>query len=95
MYRGIIMAKVNTNISLDPELKAQATALFKNIGLDLSTAISLFLSQAVREKKIPFEINLDMPNKTTIAAFNEKEEMKKNKKKYPKYDSVEDAFKNI
>ena len=89
------MAKVNTNISLDPELKAQATALFKNIGLDLSTAISLFLSQAVREKKIPFEIKLDIPNKTTIAAFNEKNEMKKNKKKYPRYDSVEDAFKNV
>ena len=89
------MAKVNTNISLDPALKAQAVALFKNIGLDLSTAISLFLSQAVREKKIPFEIKLDIPNETTIEALNEKEEMKKNKQKYKRYDDFKDVLKDI
>ena len=89
------MAKVNTNISLDPALKAEAVALFKNIGLDLSTAISLFLSQAVREKKIPFEIKLDIPNETTIEALNEKEEMKKNKQKYKRYDGFKDALKDI
>ena len=87
------MAKVNTNISLDPALKAEAVALFKNIGLDLSTAISLFLSQAVREKKIPFEIKLDIPNETTIEALNEKEEMKKNKQKYKRYSNVKEALK--
>ncbi len=48
--------KVNTNISLDPELKKEAVELFQSFGLDLSTAISLFLSQSVREGKIPFEI---------------------------------------
>ena len=89
------MAKVNTNISLDPALKAEAVALFRNIGLDLSTAISLFLSQAVREKKIPFEIKLDIPNETTIEALNEKEEMKKNKQKYKRYDDFKDALKDI
>ena len=93
--RNIIMAKVNTNISLDPALKAEAVALFKNIGLDLSTAISLFLSQAVREKKIPFEIKLDIPNETTIEALDEKEEMKKNKQKYKRYDDFKDALKEI
>lgn len=89
------MAKVNTNISLDPALKAEAVALFKNIGLDLSTAISLFLSQAIREKKIPFEIKLDIPNETTIEALNEKEEMKKNKQKYKRYDDFKDVLKDI
>ena len=89
------MAKVNTNISLDPALKAEAVALFKNIGLDLSTAISLFLSQTVREKKIPFEIKLDIPNETTIEALNEKEEMKKNKQKYKRYDDFKDVLKDI
>ena len=37
------MAKVSTNISLDPELKEKAIKLFSNFGLDLSTAITLFL----------------------------------------------------
>ena len=48
--------KVNTNISLDPELKKEAVELFSSFGLDLSTAIGMFLSQSVREGKIPFEI---------------------------------------
>ncbi len=48
--------KINTNISIDSELKKQAVNLFKDFGLDLSTAISLFLSQSVREQCIPFEI---------------------------------------
>lgn len=48
--------KVNTNISLDPTLKKEAVELFASFGLDLSTAIGMFLSQSVREGKIPFEI---------------------------------------
>ena len=54
------MAKVSTNISIDPKLKEKSIALFSEFGLDLSTAISLFLQQCVREKRIPFEIRLDL-----------------------------------
>ena len=52
------MAKIKTTISLDPELKDDATTLFNSFGLDLSTAVALFLAQAVREQKIPFEIKM-------------------------------------
>ena len=52
------MAKVNTNISIDKDLKKEAQDLFSCFGLDLSTAITLFLSQSVRERKIPFEIKM-------------------------------------
>lgn len=62
------VSKINTNITLDPELKQQAIKLFKNLGLDLSTAISLFLNQAVREQKIPFEITMEISNTETIKA---------------------------
>lgn len=86
------MAKVNTNISIDKELKKQAVELFNNFGLDFSTAISLFLSQSVREKRIPFEIRMDVPNQNTIDALNEYDEMKKNKKKYKRYDSASDVL---
>ena len=87
------MAKVNTNISIDKNLKKQAVELFDQFGLDFSTAISLFLSQAVREQKIPFEIRMNVPNPTTIAALNEYDEMKKDKKKYKRYDSFEEILK--
>ena len=76
------MAKVSTNISIDPKLKEKSISLFSEFGLDLSTAISLFLQQCVREKRIPFEIRLEVPNEITKEALSEFEEMKKDKEKY-------------
>ena len=89
------MRKVSTNISIDPELKKDAVELFANFGLDLSTGITLFLQQAVREKRIPFEVRLEIPNKKTKEALAEFSEMKKDKKKYKRYDSFEQVLKGI
>lgn len=71
------MAKVSTNISIDAETKAQAQALFADLGMDLSTAINIFLRQAIRENAIPFAIARDVPNEMTQAALQESEEMQK------------------
>lgn len=89
------MNKVNTNISLNPQLKKDAVALFANFGLDLSTAVTLFLSQAVREQKIPFEIRMESPSVDTKAAFDEYPEMRENTKKYKRYDSFEEALEDV
>ncbi|MDR1576643.1 MAG: type II toxin-antitoxin system RelB/DinJ family antitoxin [Deltaproteobacteria bacterium] len=50
--------KKSLTIQFDPELFDQAARLFDALGLNLPTAISVFVHQAVREKKIPFEISL-------------------------------------
>ncbi|MBQ9783635.1 MAG: type II toxin-antitoxin system RelB/DinJ family antitoxin [Clostridia bacterium] len=50
------MAKVSTNITIDAETKARAQALLADLGLDLSTAVNIFLRQMVYENAIPFEI---------------------------------------
>lgn len=50
------MAKVSTNVSIDADTKAQAQELLADLGLDLSTAINIFLRQMVRENAIPFEV---------------------------------------
>ena len=42
------MARTSTNISLDPELKRSSQELFADLGIDLSTAITLFLKQSLR-----------------------------------------------
>lgn len=55
------MAKVSTNISLDEDLKKEAQALFAEFGLDLTTAITIFLKQSVREGRIPFSIHKYKP----------------------------------
>ncbi len=89
------MAKINTNISIDKDLKKQAVLLFKELGLDLSTAISLFLQQSVREQRIPFMIGKNIPNAETIEALEEYKEMKENKEKYKRYDTCDDMLKDI
>ena len=89
------MAKVSTNISIDPTLKENSIALFAQFGLDLSTAISLFLQQSVREQRIPFEIRLETPNATTKTALAEFEEMKKDKEKYKRHSSFAEILEEV
>lgn len=43
-------------IRVDDELKEKATELYKELGLDMSTAVKLFLTQSVKTRSIPFEI---------------------------------------
>lgn len=88
------MAKVNTNISLDPKLKKDAVKLFHSMGLDLSTAISLFLFQSVRERRIPFEI-LEVPNRKTVKAIKEAEKMMKHPERSKTYETVDELFKDL
>ena len=63
------MAKENMTIRMEPELKEQAAALFKALGLDLSTATGLFYRQALRCHGLPFDVKVNEPNKTTYAAM--------------------------
>ena len=63
------MAKVSTNISIDADIKKQAQELFAELGMDLSTAINIFIRQALRQHSIPFEITADIPNEETKRAI--------------------------
>lgn len=69
------MAGTTTNISIrmDTDLKAQADALFGELGMNLSTAFNIFVCQSLREGRIPFEISLDRPDRETVAAMREAE----------------------
>ncbi len=89
------MTKINTNISIDSNLKKDAVSLFNDFGLDLSTAITLFLQQSVREQRIPFEIKKEIPNKVTKEALDEFDEMKKDKSKYKRYNSFKDISEEV
>ncbi len=54
-------SNVNVTIRLDKNLKAQSEALFEQLGLNLSTAVNMFLRQAVRENGLPFQPSLGAP----------------------------------
>lgn len=85
------MAKTTANISIDPETKQKAQALFADLRLDLSTAITLFLRQAIRENAIPFAITRDVPNADTVAALKEAQQFKSHPERYKRYASFADA----
>ena len=52
------MQTATISINTSVELWEQASELFTELGLDISSAINLFLRQAVREKAIPFAVGL-------------------------------------
>lgn len=89
------MAKVSTSISLDADVKAKAQELFADFGLDLSTAINIFLRQSIRENCIPFTIQREVPNADTIAAMKEADDMVNHPERYETFDNMADLMKAL
>lgn len=85
------MATTNLNIRTDKAIKDQAEEIFKELGLNMTTAVNMFLRTAVREHGIPFELKLDEPNETTAAAIEEGRKMLSDSSA-PRYSSM-DALK--
>ena len=48
------MATTNINISIDSELKNKAQSVFEALGLDISTAVNMFIKQVIRNQGFPF-----------------------------------------
>ena len=89
------MPNVSTNISIDAETKAKAQVMLADLGMDLSTAVNIFLRQMLYEGGIPFSITRDVPNKITLEAMKEAQEMYRSPEKYKKYDSVDSMMEDI
>ncbi len=53
------MATTSVTIRMDESLKKQAEKLFEEMGLNMTTAFTIFTKAVVREQKIPFEITVD------------------------------------
>jgi DNA-damage-inducible protein J len=62
---------------MDSEVKQQAQELFSNLGMDMTTAINVFLRQAILHKGFHFDLRLEVPNATTVRAIKEVERMKR------------------
>ena len=89
------MATVNMSIRMDTELKKQDDAMLADMGLNMTTAMNMFLRQVVRQGKIPFEIATDIPNSETLAAMKEVDDMINGKIPAKKYTSTDELFKDL
>ena len=65
------MATTNLNIRIDTELKRQSEQIFNELGLNMSSALTVFLRQVVRSNGLPFEMRLNKPNDETLAAIQD------------------------
>ncbi|BBM40101.1 RelB/DinJ family addiction module antitoxin [Leptotrichia shahii] len=63
------MATVTARV--DENVKKEAETLFKKMGLNMSTAMNLFLKKCILEQGIPFE--LKVPNEETLKVLDEVE----------------------
>jgi DNA-damage-inducible protein J len=54
-----MLATQNVTVRMDKELKKQAESLFSDLGMNMSTAVNVFIRQSVREGRIPFEVTRD------------------------------------
>ena len=65
------MATAPTQIRIDADIKQQATALFGRLGLDMSSAVNMFLHQCVLRGGIPFSIEIPQYNQKVLDAMAE------------------------
>lgn len=60
-------------VRVEDELKKEANDVFREVGMDMSTAITIYLKQVVRSNGIPFPVSAEMPNALTLKAIKEAE----------------------
>jgi len=65
-----IKADTNMTIRMNREVKQQAQQIFANLGMDMTTAINVFLRQAISYRGFPFEVTLNTPNAVTQTAMD-------------------------
>ena len=66
------MASTNINIRTDSELKAKAQTVLMDLGLDMSTAINVYLNQIVHKQAIPFEISKEPARRAKLGGWEGK-----------------------
>ena len=81
------------NIRVDEKLKKESERIFDELGISMTGAMTIFLKAVVRTNSIPF--TLEIPNKETIKAFKEVDDISSGKAKVKKYSSAADLKKEL
>ncbi|WP_219914299.1 type II toxin-antitoxin system RelB/DinJ family antitoxin, partial [Bacillus paranthracis] len=80
------MSKMSISIRLDSEVKEQAQQVFSNLGMDMTTAINIFLRQAIQYQGLPFDVRLD-ENRKLLQALTD---LDQNRNMSQSFESVSD-----
>lgn len=66
-------ADTSMTIRMNKDVKQEAQQIFSNLGVDMTTAINIFLRQAIYHKGFPFDVRLETPNAETREAIENAE----------------------
>ena len=89
------MDMANINVRIDEKVKKAAEKVFNEVGITASTAINMFYKQVIRTNSIPFEIKAEVPNKKTLKALKEVEDMEKHPDKSRSYKNVDELMEDL
>jgi len=82
-------------IRVDDDVKDSANEVFSDLGLNMSTAVNMYLKYCVREKEIPFGVSSLKPSEELKRALKEADDISSGKTKSKAYDSAEEMMKDI
>ncbi|VIP39258.1 addiction module antitoxin, RelB/DinJ family [Streptococcus pneumoniae] len=85
------MSKMSISIRLDSEVKEQAQQVFSNLGMDMTTAINIFLRQAIQYQGLPFDVRLD-ENRKLLQVLTD---LDQNRNLSQSFESVSDLMEDL
>ncbi|MDU2139445.1 RelB antitoxin [Streptococcus mitis] len=85
------MSKTSMSIRLDSEVKEQAQQVFNNLGMDMTTAINIFLRQAIQYQGLPFDVRLD-ENRKLLEVLTD---LNQNRNMSQSFESVSDLMEDL
>ena len=88
------MATIPTQVRIDENLKKQATELFSQLGMDMSSAMNIFLRQCVMRGGLPFEVVIPQYKSEVLEAMEEAKRLSKetNAKRYSNFSDAMEAL---
>ena len=85
------MPKTSMSIRLDSEIKEQAQQVFNHLGMDMTTAINIFLRQAIQYQGLPFDVRLDENQKLLQVVMD----VDQNRNMSQSFESVSDLMEDL
>ena len=85
----------NINLRIEPDIKAQAEAVFSSLGITVTDAITVFLHASIMEGGFPFQPKQPRYNRETLMAMQEAREIMAGKVEAKRYSSLNDLMADI
>ena len=89
------MATSPTQIRIDSKVKAEANELFSELGIDMSSAVNIFLRQCILHGGLPFKVEVPKFNAETLAAMQEARDIMSGKIQATSYNTTDELLKAL